>query len=37
MFRKKIVTFSVDVIRTLLTGASFTSHAVSEIEVLNFF
>ena len=37
MFRKKIATFSVDVIRTLLTGASFISRAVSEIQILIFF
>jgi len=36
MFRKKIETFSVHVIKTLLTGAAFTSHAVSEIKVLIF-
>jgi len=36
MFHKKIETFSEDVIRTLLTSASFTSHVVSAIEVLRF-
>jgi len=34
MFRKKIETFSVDEIRTLLPGTSSTSHAVSDFEVL---
>ena len=33
MLHKKIETFDVHVIKTLLTGAAFTSHAVSEIEV----
>jgi len=37
MIQNKIEAFSIDVIRTLLTGTSFTSHAVSEIEVLIFF
>jgi len=38
MFRKKkIETFSIDEIRRLLRGASSTSHAVSDFEVLVFF
>jgi len=39
MFHKKTGTFSiiVDVIETLLRGASSTSHAVSEFEVYVFF
>jgi len=39
MFHKKTGTFSirVDVIETLLRGASSTSHAVSEFEVYIFF
>jgi len=37
MFRKKIETLSTNVFTTLLRGAPFTSHAVSEFEVLSFF
>jgi len=37
MFIKKIKTFSIDVIRILLRGASSTSHAVSDFEVVIFF
>jgi len=36
MIRKKIETFSIDKIRTLLRGASSTSHAVSDFEVCIF-
>jgi len=36
MFRRRIDFFSIDVIRTLLRGASSTSHAVSDFEVLFF-
>ena len=36
MIRKKIETFSINEIRTLLRGASSTSHAVSDFEVLIF-
>jgi len=37
MFHTKIETFSIEVIRTLLPGASSTSHAVSDFEVVIFF
>ena len=37
MFRKKNETFSIDVIWTLLLGASSISHALSDFEVLDFF
>jgi len=33
MFRKKIETFAIDGIKTLLRGASSTSHAISDFEV----
>jgi len=37
MFRKKIETFPIDEIRTLLRCASSASHAVSDFEVFIFF